>query len=89
VTGGWRKLHNVEVHNFYSSPNIIRMIRSRRMRWVWYVARMWEKGNAYRMLVEKSKGKRPIGRPRHRWVDNIKTVLREIGWDGMDWIDLA
>jgi hypothetical protein len=89
VTGDWKKLHNEELHNLYSSPNIIRMVKSRRMRWARYVARMGEKRNAYRILVGKSEGKSPLGRPRRRWVDNIKIDLREIGWDGMDWIDLA
>jgi hypothetical protein len=83
VTGGWRKLHNEELHNLYSSPSIIRM------RWAGHVARMREKLNAYRILVGRPDGKRPLGRPRRRWVDNIKMYLREIGWDGMGWIDLA
>jgi hypothetical protein len=65
------------------------MIKSRRMRWAGYVAQMVEERNAYRMLVGQPEGKRPLGRPRRRWVDNIKMNLREIGWDGMDWIDLA
>jgi hypothetical protein len=65
------------------------MIKSRRMRWAGHVARMREKRNAYRILVGMPEGKRPLGRPRRRWVDNIKIVLREIGWDDMDWIDLA
>jgi transcription termination factor 2 len=65
------------------------MIKSRRMRWAGHVARMGEKRNAYRIFVGKLEGKRPLGRPRRRWVDNIKMDLREIGWDGMDWIDLA
>jgi hypothetical protein len=65
------------------------MIKSRRMRWAGHVAHMEEKRNAYRILVEKPEGKIPLGRPRRRWVDNIKMDLREIGWDGMDWIDLA
>jgi hypothetical protein len=89
VTGDWRKLHNEELHNLYSSPNIIRMIKSRRMRWAGNVARMGETRNVYRILVEKPEGKRPLGRPRRRWVDNIKMNLREIGWDGVDWIELA
>jgi hypothetical protein len=86
VTGGWRKPHNEELHNLYSSPNIIRMIKSRRMRWAGHVARMGEKRNihVYRILVGKPEGKRPLGRPRRSWVDNIKIDLREIGWDGMD-----
>jgi hypothetical protein len=65
------------------------MIKSRRMRWAGHVARMGEKRNAYRILVGKPEGKRPLGRPRRRWEDNIKMDLREIGWDGMNWIDLA
>jgi hypothetical protein len=78
-TGGWIKLHNEELHNLYSSPSIIRVIKSRRMRWAGHVARMEEKRNAYRILVEKPEGKRPLRRPRCRWVDNIKIYLREIG----------
>jgi hypothetical protein len=76
-------------NNFYSSPNISRMIKSRRMRWAGHVARMGEKRNAYRILVGKPEGKRTLGRPRRRWVDNSKLSLREIGWDGVDWVDLA
>jgi hypothetical protein len=89
VTGGWRKLHNEELHNLYPSPSIIRMIKSRRMRWAWHVARMGEKRNAYRILVGKPEVKRPLGRPRDRWVDNVKMDLRETGWGGIDWINLA
>jgi hypothetical protein len=89
VTGDGRKLHNAELHNLYSSPNIIRMIKSRRMRWAGHVARTREKSNAYRILVGKPEEKRPLERQRRRWVDNIKRDLREIEWDGMDWIDLA
>jgi hypothetical protein len=73
----------------YSSPSIIRVIKSRKMRWAGYAARMGERRNAYRILVGKPVGKRPLGRPRRRWVDNIKMDLREVGWDGRDWIDLA
>jgi hypothetical protein len=86
VIGGWRKLHN---HNLCSSPSVIRMMKSRRVRWAGHVARMGAKRNAYRILVGNPERKRPLGRPRRRWVDNIKTDLREIGWNGMDWIDLA
>jgi hypothetical protein len=89
VTGNWRKLHNEELHNLYSSPNIIRMIKSRRMRWAGHVARMGETRTAYWILVGKPEGKRPLGRPRRRWVDNIKMGLTEIGWDGVDWMELA
>jgi hypothetical protein len=88
VTGGWRKLHNEELHrpNLYSSPSIIRMIKSRRIRWAGHVARMGAKRNAYRILVGNPEGKRPLRRPRRRWVDNIKIDLGEIGWGGGDWI---
>jgi hypothetical protein len=82
VTGGWRKLHNEELHNLYSSRSIIRMIKSRRMRWAGHEARIGEKRNAYRILGGNPEGKRPLGRPRRRWVGNIKMDLREIGWDG-------
>jgi hypothetical protein len=89
MTGGWRKLHNEVLHNLYSSPSIIRIIRSRRMRWVGHVARMGEKRNVYRLLVGKTEGKRPLGRPRRRWMDNIKMDLLEIGLSVVDWIGLA
>jgi hypothetical protein len=89
LTGGWRKLRNEELHNLYSSPSIIRVIKSRRMTWTGHVARMGERRNAYRILVGNPEGKRPLGRPRRRWVDNIKMDLRKIGWNGGDWIDLA
>jgi transcription termination factor 2 len=88
VMGGWRKLHNEELHNLYSSPSIIRIIKSRRMRWAGHVARM-EKRNVYRLLVGKPEGKRPLGRPRRRWRDNIKLDLLAIGLGGVDWIGLA
>jgi hypothetical protein len=78
VIGGWRRLHNVELHNLYYSPSIIRIIKSRRIRWAGNAARMGEKRNAYRILVGKPKGKRSLGRPRHRWEDNIRMDLREI-----------
>jgi hypothetical protein len=89
VTGEWRKLHNKELHDLYSSPTIIRIIKSRRMRWADNVARMGEKRNAYRLLVGKPEGKRPLGRPRRKWVDNIRMNLGEVGWGDVDWIDLA
>jgi hypothetical protein len=89
VTGDWRKLHNDGLHNLYSSPNIIRMIKSRRMRWAGHVAQMGETRNESRILMGKPEGKRPLGRPRRRWVDNIKMDLKEIGWVGIDWIELA
>jgi hypothetical protein len=75
VMGEWRKLHNEELRDLYSSPSIIRIIKSRRMRWTGHVAGMGEKRNAYRLLVGKPEGKRPLGRPRHRWVDNIRMDL--------------
>jgi hypothetical protein len=82
------KLHNEAFHNLYSSPNIIRMIKSKRMKWAGNI-RKGENRNAYRIFVGKPEGKRLPGRPRRRWVDNITLDLREIGWGGMDWIDLA
>jgi hypothetical protein len=88
VVGGWRKLHNEELHNLYSSPSIIIIIKSR-MKWAGHVARMGEKRNAYTILVGKPEGKRPLGKTRRRWEYNITMDLREIGWGGMDLIDLA
>jgi hypothetical protein len=78
VMGDWRKLHNEELHNLYSSPNIIRMIKSRRMKWTGHVARVGKTRNSYRILAGKPEGKRPLGRPRRGWVDNIKIDVREI-----------
>ncbi|KAJ4438846.1 hypothetical protein ANN_14799 [Periplaneta americana] len=89
VTGEWRKLHNTELHALYSSPDVIRNIKSRRLRWAGHVARMGESRNAYRVLVGRPEGKRPLGRPRRRWEDNIKMDLREVGHDDRDWINLA
>jgi hypothetical protein len=89
VTGGWRKLHNEELHNLYSSSSIVRIIKSRRMRWAGHVARMGEKRNVYRLLVGKPERKSPLGRPRRRWIDNIKTDLLEIGLNVVDWIGLT
>jgi hypothetical protein len=89
VRGGWRKVHNEKLHNLYSSASIIRMIKSRRMRCSGHVARMGRRRNAYRILAGKPEGRRPLGRPRRRWVDNIKMDRREIGCDDIDWIDLA
>jgi hypothetical protein len=87
--GSWRKLHNDELHSLYSSPNIVRMIKSRMMRWVGDVARMGEWRGVYRVLVGSLEGKRPLGRPRRGWEDNIKLDLREIGIDGANWLRLA
>jgi hypothetical protein len=81
--------YNEELHKLYSSPSIIGIIKSIRMRWAGHVARMGEERNAHRILVGNSEEKRPLGRPRRRWVTNIKINLREIGWDGVDWIDMA
>jgi hypothetical protein len=89
VTGEWRKLHNEELRDLFSSPSIIRIITSRKMRWEGHVARMGEKRNAYRLLMGKSEGKRLLGRPRRRWVDNIRMELGEVGWGDVDWIGLA
>jgi hypothetical protein len=89
VTGEWRKLHNEELHDLYSSSSIIRIMKSSRMRWVGHVARMGEKRNAYRLLVRRPEGKRPLGRRRRKWVDNIRMDLVEVGWGDVDWIGLA
>ena len=84
VTGEWRRLHNEELNDLYSSPNIVRVIKSRRMRWAWHVARMGEERGVYRVLVGKPEGKRPMARPRRRWVD-IRTDLQEMWVYGLDW----
>jgi hypothetical protein len=89
MTGERRKLHNEELHNLYSSPSIIRIIKLRRMRWVGHVARMGEKRNTYRLLVGKPEGRRPLERPRCRWVNNVRVDLLEVGWGDVDWIGLA
>jgi hypothetical protein len=89
VTGGWRKLHNEKLHILYSSLNIIRQRISRRMRWVGHVARMGEERNVYKVLMGKPEGKRPHGRPRHRWEDGIRMDLKKIGWGSVEWIQLA
>jgi hypothetical protein len=89
VTGEWRKLHSEELHNLYSSPDIIRQAKSRRMRWAGHVARMGKERKVYKVLVGKSEGKRPLGRPRRRREDGIRLDLREIGLWRVDWIRLA
>ena len=89
VTGEWRKLHNEKLSDLYSSPNIVRVIKSRRMRWAGHLARMGDRKGAHKVLVGKPEGKSPLGRPRHRWEDNIKRNLQELGYEGMDWIELA
>jgi len=89
VTGEWRKIRSEELYDLYSSSNIVRVIKSRRMRWAGHVARIGERKGVYRVLVGKPEGKRPLGRPRCRWEDNIKIDLQEVGCGGMDWIELA
>ena len=89
VTGEWRKLHIEDLSDLYSSPNIFRVIKSRRMRWAGHVARMGERKGAYIVLLTKPGRMRPLGRPRRRWDDNIKMDLQEVGCGGMDWIELA
>jgi len=89
VTGELRRLHNEELNDLYSSPNIVRMIKSRRMRWAGHVVRMGEERGVYRVLVGKPEGRRPLGRPRRRWVDTIRMDLQEVACGYMDWIGLA
>jgi len=89
VTRKWRKLHNEELNYLYSSPNTVRVMKSRRMRWVGYIVGMGEWRGVYRVLLEKPEGKRPLGRPRRRWEDYVKMDLQEVGCGGMDWIELA
>jgi hypothetical protein len=84
MTGGWRKLHNEELHGLYSSPSIARVIKARKMRWAGHVARMGEVRDAYNILIGRPERRRPLGRPRRRWENNIKMDLREIGF--VDWI---
>ena len=86
VTGEWRRLHNEELSDWYSSPNIVRVIKSRRMRWAGHVVCMGEERVAYMVLVGKPEGKRPLGRLRRRWVDNIRMDLQDVGmWTGLGW----
>jgi hypothetical protein len=89
VMGEWRRLHNEELYDLYLSPTIIQVIKSRRMRWAGHVARMGEGRGAYRILVGIPEGRRPLGRPRCRWEEKIKMDPQEVGWGGMDWIDMA
>jgi len=89
VMGEWRRLHNEELNNLYCSPNTVRVIKSRRMRWAGHVACMGEERGVYRVLVGKPEGKTPLGRPRRRWVDNIRMDLQQVGCGYMDWIGLA
>ena len=89
VTGDWRKLHTEELNYLYCSPNIVSVIKSRRMRWVGHVACMDERKGVYKVLVGKPERKRPPGRPSRRWENNIKMDLQEVEYDGMDWIELV
>jgi hypothetical protein len=89
MTRGWRKLHNEELRDLYSPPIIIRIIKSKRMRWAGHVTRMGVKRNSYRLLIGMTEGKRPLGRPGRMWVNNIRMDLGEIEWGGVDWIDLV
>jgi hypothetical protein len=89
VTGEWIKLHNEELSDLYSLPNIVRVVKSRRMRWAGHVAHMEEGRGVYRVLVGKHEGKRPLGRPRRRWEDNIMMDLQEVGRGCGDWMELA
>jgi hypothetical protein len=88
ITGDWTKLHNEELHNLYSSPNIISRNKWRRMRWTGHLACMRKKTIPYMVLVGEPRGRRPLGRPRHRWEYIIKMDLRGIRWSGTDWINL-
>jgi hypothetical protein len=89
VTGEWRKLYNEELNDLYSLPNIMREVKSRRMRWAGHVGRMGEDRGVYRVLVRKPEGKRPLGRPRRRWEDNIKMGFQKVVGGGGDWMKLA
>jgi hypothetical protein len=89
VTGEWRKLHKEELHDLYTLPNIFRVRKWRIIRWAGHLARMGERRGAYRVLVGKHEGKRPLGSPRCRWKDNIKVDLQELRCRAMNWIDLA
>jgi hypothetical protein len=89
VTGDWKRLHDEELNDLYSSPNIIRVIKLRRMRGAGHIERMDEGRGAYRILVGRPEGRRPLGRPRLRWEDNIKMDLQEVGWRCADLIDTA
>jgi hypothetical protein len=88
VAGAWRRLHNEELHKLYISSNVIRVIKSRKMKWAGYIA-LRDTRNVPKILVRTSEGKRPLGRPRHRWEDSIRINLREIWWEGMEWICLT
>jgi hypothetical protein len=87
--GEWRRMHNEELNDLYSSPNIVQVIKSRRMGWAGHVACVGEERGVYRVLVGKPEGKKSLGRPRHRWVNNMRMDLQEVGCGYMDWIGLA
>jgi len=89
VTGEWRKPHNEEPNDLYSLPNVVRVLKSRRLRWAWHVARMGEDSGVHRVLVGKPEGKKPLRRLRRRWEDNIKMDLQEVGGGRGDWMELA
>jgi hypothetical protein len=89
VTGEWRKLHNEELNDLYSLPNIVRVVKSRRIRWTGHVARMAEERGVHRVFVGKSEGNRPLRRPRRRWEDNIKMDVQKVGGGRGDWMELA
>ena len=89
ANGEWRRLHNEELHSLYRSPNIVRVIKSRRLRWAGHVARMEEGRSAFKILTGKPTGKKPLGRPRRRWEDNIRMNLEEIGINAGNWVDSA
>jgi len=86
VMGEWRRLHNGELNDLYSSPNIVRVIKSRRMKWAGHLAHVGEERAVYRVLVGKPEGRRPLGRPRRRWGDNIRMYLQEVECGYVDWI---
>jgi hypothetical protein len=89
VTGEWRKLHNDELNDLYSLPNIVRVVKSRRIKWAGHVTRMGQDRGVHRVLVGRPEGKRPLGRPRRRWEAIIKTDLQEVGGGRGDWMELA
>jgi hypothetical protein len=89
VVGGWRRLHNEELHNIHSLPHIIRVMKSSNMRWSGLVAPMGEMRNVHKCPVRKPEGKKPLERPRRKWEDNIEVDLTAVGWDGMVWIHPA
>jgi hypothetical protein len=89
VTGEWRGLHNEELYDLYSSPNIIQVIKSRRVKWAGHVSRVGYKRGAYRILVGRPDGKRPLEKPRRRWENNTKVDLQKVEWGGIEWIYMA